>query len=126
MATGAVPRRPDVPGVDRPHVYGVQTLTDASAVLPPAAGHPTPPPCHVGVIGSGYIGLELAEAFPGTAAQTSPWSKKAPPEVMALRSTPTWAHSVSKGHARRGDHRPPRRTSSLGIEEGMINHDRLR
>jgi NADPH-dependent 2,4-dienoyl-CoA reductase/sulfur reductase-like enzyme len=59
LATGAVPRRPEVPGIHSPHVYGVQTLTDAEAILAAAEGHPR----RVCVIGGGYIGLELAEAF---------------------------------------------------------------
>jgi NADPH-dependent 2,4-dienoyl-CoA reductase/sulfur reductase-like enzyme len=60
LATGAIPVRPDVPGIDSPHVHGVQTLDDASGLLDDVAARP---PAHVAVVGSGYIGLELAEAF---------------------------------------------------------------
>ncbi len=60
VATGAVPRRPDLPGRDLPHVHGVQTLSDAAALLDRLQG---PRPRHVVVVGSGYIGLEMAEAF---------------------------------------------------------------
>jgi NADPH-dependent 2,4-dienoyl-CoA reductase/sulfur reductase-like enzyme len=60
LATGAVPRRPDLPGRDLPHVHGVQTLSDAAALLDRLQG---PRPRHVVVVGSGYIGLEMAEAF---------------------------------------------------------------
>jgi NADPH-dependent 2,4-dienoyl-CoA reductase/sulfur reductase-like enzyme len=60
VATGAVPRRPDVPGIDLGHVYGVQTLGDADALLAEATRRR---PGRVCVVGSGYVGLELAEAF---------------------------------------------------------------
>ena len=60
IATGAVPRRPDVPGIDSPHVYGVQTLDDAAGLLERARSAPS---AHVVVVGGGYVGLELAEAF---------------------------------------------------------------
>ena len=33
IATGASPRRPDLPGLDLPHVHGVQKLTDANRLL---------------------------------------------------------------------------------------------
>ncbi len=33
VATGARPRRPDLPGMDLPHVHGVQTLDDAAALV---------------------------------------------------------------------------------------------
>jgi NADPH-dependent 2,4-dienoyl-CoA reductase/sulfur reductase-like enzyme len=60
IGTGAVPVRPDVPGVDLPHVHGVQTLDDATALLASARRIA---PKHVVVVGSGYVGLELAESF---------------------------------------------------------------
>jgi NADPH-dependent 2,4-dienoyl-CoA reductase/sulfur reductase-like enzyme len=60
VATGAVPVRPDVPGIDSPHVHGVETLDDATRLLEAAR---IQPPAHVVVVGGGYIGLELAEAF---------------------------------------------------------------
>jgi NADPH-dependent 2,4-dienoyl-CoA reductase/sulfur reductase-like enzyme len=60
IATGAVPRRPPIPGIDLPHVLGVQTLEDAVVLLDRArSGAVT----RVAVIGGSYIGLELAEAF---------------------------------------------------------------
>jgi NADPH-dependent 2,4-dienoyl-CoA reductase/sulfur reductase-like enzyme len=60
VATGAIPVRPDVPGIDAPHVHGIQTLADATR-LTEVAG--TLGAGHVVVVGSGYIGLEMAEAF---------------------------------------------------------------
>ncbi|HEX3811909.1 MAG TPA: FAD-dependent oxidoreductase [Mycobacteriales bacterium] len=59
IATGAVPVRPKLPGIDRPGVYGVQTLDDGAAVQ--AAVRPDRT-CAV-VVGGGYIGLEMAEAL---------------------------------------------------------------
>ena len=60
LATGATPIRPDVPGVDAPWIRGVQHLEDARALLDLVAAGP----CRdVVVVGAGYIGLEMAEAF---------------------------------------------------------------
>lgn len=60
IATGARPTRPPFPGVDLPFVHGVQTLDDGAALLAVAeAGSGE----HVVVVGGGYIGLEMAEAF---------------------------------------------------------------
>ena len=56
-ATGSVPVRPPIPGIDAPGVFGVQTLDDGvelRAALVDAA--------RVVVVGGGYIGLEIAEA----------------------------------------------------------------
>ena len=60
VATGARPTRPDLPGIDLDHVRGVQTLDDAKALL----DHARVSQCQsVVVVGGGYIGLEMAEAF---------------------------------------------------------------
>lgn len=60
VATGARPRRPAIPGIDGDRVHGVQTLDDADRLLA-AAGEVG---CRrVVVVGAGYIGLEMAEAF---------------------------------------------------------------
>ncbi|MEO6121658.1 MAG: FAD-dependent oxidoreductase [Acidimicrobiales bacterium] len=60
LATGARPTRPELAGVDLPHVHGVQTLEDAAHLLDHVQGDG---PGHVVVVGGGYIGLEMAEAF---------------------------------------------------------------
>ena len=62
IATGGSPIRPPLPGIDLPFIHGVQDLEDAVALLGHAAqlaerGR------RVVVVGSGYIGLEMAEAF---------------------------------------------------------------
>jgi NADPH-dependent 2,4-dienoyl-CoA reductase/sulfur reductase-like enzyme len=60
VATGARPLRPDLPGIDLEHVHGVQTLEDAKTL----EDHARTSRCRsVVVVGGGYIGLEMAEAF---------------------------------------------------------------
>ena len=60
IATGARPVRPPLPGIDGPGIFGVQTLDDAQALLDEVGSGR----CRtVAVIGAGYIGLEMAEAF---------------------------------------------------------------
>ena len=61
IATGAVPLRPPVPGIDAPGVYGVQTLDDGEAVLR-GLDHGGGARRAV-VVGGGYIGVEMAEAM---------------------------------------------------------------
>ena len=63
-ATGSIPMRPPVPGIDATGVFGVQTLDDGRA-LRTALDDPAPgggPVEEVVIIGGGYIGLEVAEA----------------------------------------------------------------
>ncbi len=68
VATGARPTRPVLPGVDLDHVRGVQTLDDARVLL----DHARLLRCRsVVVVGGGYIGLEMAEAFVRWGAQVT-------------------------------------------------------
>jgi NADPH-dependent 2,4-dienoyl-CoA reductase/sulfur reductase-like enzyme len=60
LGMGAKPIRPDVPGVDLPEVHGVQTVADATNLLRQAEVSGCR---NVVVVGAGYIGLEMAEAF---------------------------------------------------------------
>jgi NADPH-dependent 2,4-dienoyl-CoA reductase/sulfur reductase-like enzyme len=60
IAMGARPFRPDLPGLAGPLVRGVQTLDDAAALQAEVAGGGAE---RVVVVGGGYIGLEMAEAF---------------------------------------------------------------
>jgi NADPH-dependent 2,4-dienoyl-CoA reductase/sulfur reductase-like enzyme len=60
IATGAVPVRPPVPGIDAPGVFGVQTLDDGEAVL---RGLDRGDVRQAVVVGGGYIGVEMAEAM---------------------------------------------------------------
>lgn len=60
IGTGAAPLRPRIEGIDLPFVRGVQTLDDAGEVMRLAESMRGP---KVVVVGGGYIGLEMAEAF---------------------------------------------------------------
>src|SRR5215211_6639056 len=60
LGVGARPRRPDLPGMDADVVHGVQTLGDAAELLAYAEAIACD---RVVVVGAGYIGLEMAEAF---------------------------------------------------------------
>src|SRR5918994_931651 len=60
VATGAVPFRPEVPGVDADGIFGVQTLADGVAVRRAIDEHK---PRRAVVVGGGYVGLEMAEAL---------------------------------------------------------------
>ena len=59
LATGARPRRPDVPGADADGIHGVQTLDDGQRLIDELAGSPR----RAVVVGGGYIGVEMAEAM---------------------------------------------------------------
>jgi NADPH-dependent 2,4-dienoyl-CoA reductase/sulfur reductase-like enzyme len=60
IATGAVPVRPPLPGVDADGVFGVQTIDDGAALL---ADLDRVRPRRAVVVGGGYIGVEMAEAL---------------------------------------------------------------
>jgi NADPH-dependent 2,4-dienoyl-CoA reductase/sulfur reductase-like enzyme len=60
IGTGARPLRPDLPGTDLDFVRGVENLDDAEHLLRFAE---TSRCQRVVVVGGGYIGLEMAEAF---------------------------------------------------------------
>jgi NADPH-dependent 2,4-dienoyl-CoA reductase/sulfur reductase-like enzyme len=60
VATGAVPRRPDLPGADADGIFGVQTLADGVNVRRAVDERS---PRRAVVVGGGYIGLEMAEAL---------------------------------------------------------------
>lgn len=59
VATGAVPARPPLPGVESRGILGVQTLDDGARMQ--ALLHDGPR--RAVVVGGGYIGLEMAEAL---------------------------------------------------------------
>ncbi len=60
VATGAVPIRPDLPGADAANIFGVQVLDDAVAIR---RALDEQGPRKAVVVGGGYIGIEMAEAF---------------------------------------------------------------
>jgi NADPH-dependent 2,4-dienoyl-CoA reductase/sulfur reductase-like enzyme/nitrite reductase/ring-hydroxylating ferredoxin subunit len=57
IATGAEPVRLQLPGVDLPHVHTLRTLADSRAII--ASAHAGP----IAVIGSSFIGLEVAASL---------------------------------------------------------------
>ena len=59
LATGAIPNRPPLPGIEAAVVHGIQTVEDAAHLLE----HGVAGLKQVVVVGGGYIGLEIAEAF---------------------------------------------------------------
>ena len=60
VATGGRPLRPPLEGVESTGIFGVQTLDDGVAIEKYIEEFE---PRHAAVIGGGYIGLEMAEAF---------------------------------------------------------------
>lgn len=60
ISTGAVPVRPPLPGSDAGGIYGVQVLDDGTTIKKVVDDAR---PRRAVVVGSGYIGLEMAEAF---------------------------------------------------------------
>ena len=62
IATGAVPVRPKLPGVDADGVHGIQTIADGVALHSHVSEHADANQRAV-VVGGGYIGLELGEAL---------------------------------------------------------------
>ncbi len=60
VATGAVPARPPIEGIDSGNVFGVQTLDDGVVIKKTIEGER---PRRAVVVGAGYIGLEMAEAL---------------------------------------------------------------
>lgn len=60
VATGGSPLRPPLEGIDAAGVFGVQTLNDGVLVRQVVEDER---PKHAVVVGGGYIGLEMAEAF---------------------------------------------------------------
>jgi NADPH-dependent 2,4-dienoyl-CoA reductase/sulfur reductase-like enzyme len=58
LATGAEPIRPRLPGIDAEGIHGVQDLEDGTRLIDALADAPA----RAVIVGSGYIGLEIAEA----------------------------------------------------------------
>lgn len=60
IATGAVPVRPHIPGLDLPGVYLLRSMEDSFAVHEYLDTHA---PRSAVIVGGGYIGMEMADAF---------------------------------------------------------------
>jgi len=61
VATGAVPVRPDLPGIDLPGVHLLHTMEDSFAVQQRLSSERSPRSAVI--VGGGYIGLEMADAL---------------------------------------------------------------
>ena len=97
ITTGAEPVRPDLPGIDGDGIHGVQSLDDGQAVLDELARGPR----HVVVVGSGYIGLEMAEACVARGFDTTVLERA--PQVMPIIE-PSLGASVAEAMKSRGIH----------------------
>ncbi len=91
VATGAVPVRPKVDGIDAEGIFGVQTLDDGVALRRTVEERR---PRRVVIVGGGYIGLEMAEAFSTLGIDTH--LVDAGPQVMATLD-PDMAALVADG-----------------------------
>ncbi len=60
LSQGATPLVPDLPGVGLPHVFTLRDIPDMDRIVAFIDGHK---PRRAVVIGGGFIGLEMAEAF---------------------------------------------------------------
>ena len=60
VATGGTPSRPAIDGIDAAGIFGVQTLNDGVLIREVVTDER---PDRAVVVGGGYIGLEMAEAF---------------------------------------------------------------
>jgi NADPH-dependent 2,4-dienoyl-CoA reductase/sulfur reductase-like enzyme len=67
LATGAVPVRPPLPGAGAQGVFGVQTLDDGVAIRAYVQARR---PSQAVIVGSGYVGLEMAEALCALGVET--------------------------------------------------------
>ena len=66
IATGSVPRRPPIEGIDLAGVYTLRTLADADALRERFADRP-----RVAIIGAGWIGCEVAAAARARGAEVT-------------------------------------------------------
>ncbi|MCD9199673.1 FAD-dependent oxidoreductase [Aeromicrobium wangtongii] len=95
IATGAEPVRPDLPGIDGEGIHGVQSLDDGQVILDELERGPA----RVVVVGSGYIGLEMAEACVARGFDTTVIERA--PTVMPIIETPL-GEQVAKAMLERG------------------------
>lgn len=137
FGTGARPLRPPIDGIDADFVHGVQTLDDATHLLEHARVSRAR---RVVVVGGGYIGIEMAEAFQHWGAEVTVLD--AAPHVMrtfdadmaarietAMRShgievrTGVGVSGFEPGHVLVGDERIPADLVVLGL--GVVPNSEL-
>jgi NADPH-dependent 2,4-dienoyl-CoA reductase/sulfur reductase-like enzyme len=97
IATGSTPRRPPLPGFDDPRVHGVQTLDDGAHLLEHVKETGAK---RVAVVGAGYIGLEMAEAFVKRGLQVTVVEREQ--EVLPTTMDVDMAASVREAMERHG------------------------
>jgi pyruvate/2-oxoglutarate dehydrogenase complex dihydrolipoamide dehydrogenase (E3) component len=88
IGTGAVPTRPDIPGLDLPGVYDSTTIQ-----------HAAPFPRRLAVIGGGFVGLEFASMFQLFGSTVTLLNAGS---VLLPRAEPVVARSVAEVLSRRG------------------------
>ena len=115
LATGAEPRRLDVPGADLPHVKVLRTAADARAILAAAETMP-----RVAVVGGAFIGMEAAAALRDRGLEVAVISPDPQPLAKALGTA--LSDAVMAAHHKRGT------TFRLGrsvqrIEPGRVTLD---
>lgn len=88
VGTGAVPTRPDIPGLDLPGVYDSTTIQ-----------HAAPFPRRLAVIGGGFVGLEFASMFQLFGSTVTLLNAGS---VLLPRAEPVVARSVADVLSRRG------------------------
>lgn len=113
IATGGSPMRPDVPGTDLPFIHGVQTLEDAKRLVASADAGAVE---SVVIVGGGYIGLEMAEAFVLWGADVTVVDRAS--EVMG-KLDPELGAKVREAMVRRGIDVMVG-TDVVGFEEGRV------
>jgi NADPH-dependent 2,4-dienoyl-CoA reductase/sulfur reductase-like enzyme len=116
IGTGGEPIRPPLPGIDLPFIRGVQTLDDAEALLQYAQSIG----CRrVVVVGGGYIGLEMAEAFVKRGASSTLLEQG--PQVMSTLDPDLGALVTAALESHGVDVRL--RTEVTGFESGKVITD---
>ncbi|MBK5265814.1 MAG: FAD-dependent oxidoreductase [Acidimicrobiia bacterium] len=113
-ATGARPVRPPIEGIDLTGVFHLKTLDDAEAIKA-AAAHAK----NAVVVGGGYIGLEMAEAFHVRGITTTLVTSGA--VVMNRSIDQDLGAIVTAGMRERGIAvRPDHRVNCLADEQGHV------
>jgi NADPH-dependent 2,4-dienoyl-CoA reductase/sulfur reductase-like enzyme len=113
LGVGGRPIRPPLPGIDLPFVHGVQTLDDGIHLV----RHAEEVRCRrVVVVGGGYIGIEIAEAFVQRGASVT-LAERAPQVMSTL--DPEMGQRVTAAMRRHGiDVRTD--TEVVGFEDGRV------
>ena len=113
IATGGEPIRPDLPGIDLPFIHGVQSLDDAQALLSLADEG-----CRrIVVVGGGYIGLEMAEAYIERGCTATVIERSAQPHGSARRRL---RRARRRRHARRTASTCAAASDVEGFEPGAV------